>query len=234
MCGFIGNVTDSPLVQALLERLGVTHLQSRLHNNPGTGPAASIDIVRMEDDDVQVSSAIWWLLLEASERGLKPSKYTSFNTRSDKLNTPRSAGYKAYREARCIIPATYIIEGEGAKGARRYHRIEPIRCAFALGGLYRRWLDPVSNAEQLSCSIITLPPHPLWQGIHSKSTPLFLPTDQPELVRRWLDPQLQDVSMFGALMRPWFNESMACTPIERPGLQRVLANPFAIPADVRG
>ena len=220
MCGYIGNAIDDPLINVLMDILGID--LSALRDNPGTGPAASIDII--VSPDRTVIPAIWWLILESVEDKFKPSKYTSFNTRSDKLNTPRSAGYQPYRQSRCIIPATYIIEGEGSKGSRRYHRIEPTNQALALGGLYRVWIHHETGEQVYSCSVITLPPHEQWKSIHSKSTPLMLPTDQPKVIEQWLDPQFQDVAQFESLLTPVLHDALICTPIEKPGKQTVIGD----------
>jgi len=134
MCGYIGNVIDSPLTRALMHIIGMDGLVPNLRNNHGTGPASSIDIL-LDDQGPQVRQAIWWLLLEQQDGQFRPSRYTSFNTRSDKLDEKRSAGYKAYRTSRCVVPASYFIEGTGPKGRRVYHRIEPTEQSFALGGL---------------------------------------------------------------------------------------------------
>lgn len=227
MCGFLGNIVDSPLTRALLETLGMASAAPALRLNPGTGPATSIDIIAQAAEGPRVIPALWWLLLERSAQGYRPSKYTSFNTRSDKLNEPRSLGYHPYRHSRCIVPATYIIEGEGPRGHRKYHRIEPTTAAFALGGLYREWIHPDSEAKTLSCSVITLPPHPQWMDIHSRSTPLFLPHDR-ELLARWLDPRITDVAEFEPLLTPAFHDRLRCLPIERPGHQRPLGEPIMI------
>ncbi|MCW8884933.1 MAG: SOS response-associated peptidase [Motiliproteus sp.] len=220
MCGYIGNTTDDPLTRTLMEILGMADLLPDLQDNPGSGPASEIDIIAKGQRGTQVSTATWWLLLDAeADQGFKPSRYTSFNTRSDKLNQPSSAGYHPFRQSRCIIPASYIIEGEGPKNARRYHRIVPQHHGFALGGLYRQWTHPQSGEVKTACSVITLPPHRNWQNIHSKSTPLFLPADQPQLIQDWLDPKITDVDRFRPLLEPRFYDRLSCTPIQRPSQQ---------------
>ena len=229
MCGYLGNIIDDPLAQTLLRSLGMESQLPALRNNPGTGPAASVDIITAGESGPLVQPAIWWLLLESTDGGhYLPSRYTSFNTRSDKLNVKRSAGYQPYRQSRCIVPATYIIEGEGPKGQRRYHRIEPTSHAFALGGLYRRWLNHDTGEQLLSCSVITLPPHPDWKTIHSKSTPLMLPVEDSDLIGCWLDPGFTEVELFEPLLTPAFHDTLTCTPIERPGHQVVTGEPIVI------
>lgn len=130
MCGFFEFDHNQPIAQKLIVDLGIDDL---FRPNNGAGPASVVDIVLANGDGRFIASAFWWLLLD--RQTLKPSRYTSFNTRSDKLNVPRSAGYHSYRHQRCIVPATGIVEGDGPKGQRKYHLIEPESTAFALGGL---------------------------------------------------------------------------------------------------
>jgi len=230
MCGYLGNVIQDPLYKTLMDLLQAKDRLNLEFDNPGIGPAASINIIHAAEQgsvsaERQLDKAIWWLLLDKQPGGsLKPSKYTSFNTRSDKLNVPHSAGYKAYRQSRCIVPATYIIEGEGAKNARKYHKIEPKHCGLALAGLYRTWLDESTGEEVKSCSVITVPPTAEWQGIHSKSTPLFLPAHNAELIAQWLDPVVNDVEVFDYLFEPLVGlrgeEELIATPLIDPAASR--------------
>ncbi|MEX1198245.1 MAG: SOS response-associated peptidase family protein [Pseudohongiellaceae bacterium] len=113
MCGRY-NLTDSPEVRQLMEVVGVKLDGMRWSRD--VSPASTISIVRESEDGRGLADATWWLLLDRDT--LKPSKYTSFNTRSDKLNTPRSAGYRPFRQSRCIIPASAFIEGLGDKRNR--------------------------------------------------------------------------------------------------------------------
>ncbi len=234
MCGYIGNVTDSPLTRMLLHYLGMEGSFPVLRTNPGCGPAASIDMVMEDERGRRIQSAIWWLLLEPdSEGGFKPSRYTSFNTRSDKLDERRSVGYRPFRQSRCIVPATYFIEGDGPKGRRSYHRVEPVDSAFALGGLYRGWVNQATGELSYSCSVITLPPHPdeRWRRVHGKSTPLMLPAEDTDLLTKWLDPQFDRVEEFRPLLEPHFPTTLSCVPIARPGDQRVIGDAFDIEGD---
>lgn len=228
MCGFIGNTHQDrtlTLIEIIKDRPDLVDI---LREVIFAGPASTIDIIIEHNGQPQVSQAVWWLLLEQGDQGqLRPSRYTSFNTRADKLNVSRSAGFQPYRYSRCIIPATYIIEGEGPKQARRYHRIEAVGQQFALGGLYREWRKPDSGDILRSCSVITTPPHPAWRHIHSKSTPLFLPNDLL-LQRRWLSHAVTEVSGFAPLLTPSFPSPLRCVPIERPGKPAPVGEPFTL------
>ena len=225
MCGFFEFDRNLPKAKKLFVDLDLESLAERFRPNTGVGPASSVDIILKRDGIASVQPAIWWLLLD--KQTLKPSKYTSFNTRSDKLKVQNSAGFHSYRHQRCVIPATGIVEGEGVKGQRKYHLIEPLNTAFALGGLYKEWVNNETGELTYSCSVITLPPHPKWKSIHSKSTPFFLPGDM-SLIEDWLDPEVEDVDLFTGLLQPMFYDSLLVTKVDRPSTRKPMAESFLI------
>lgn len=208
MCGRF-NVIDSLQVRALLSSLGV-EISPGFRFAPDIAPASWISIVRQTDDQRLVSDAIWWLILDPATH--KPSRYTSFNSRADKLNEPKSFGYQLFRKSRCIIPASAFIEGLG--DGKTYHRVVMPDSAIAFGGLYREWLNKETGETVLSASIITLPPPPVkeWMAIHPKSMPLMLP-QQGDTLDRWLDPAVTDTKMFDSLLRPELKDTLVVTPI---------------------
>ena len=96
-----------------------------------------------------------------ADTGFKPSKYTSFNTRYDKLNVKISACYQAYRHSRCVIPAKGFGETEYVNNKLlHYHDLIAKDGAILLGSLCREWLNKDTGESALSCSVITLPPLP--------------------------------------------------------------------------
>ncbi|EPJ43384.1 MAG: hypothetical protein OFPI_43280 [Osedax symbiont Rs2] len=224
MCGFFEFTKTSPQAISLIEDLVPGQLPL-FRDNRGVGPAADIDIIIVKDNHRTVVPAIWWLLLNSQ---LKPSKYTSFNTRWDKLNLRNTAGFIPYRQSRCIIPATAIVEGEGAKGQRIYHHIAAQKRAFAMAGLYRQWINKDTKEQVHACSIITLAPHPDWQGIHSKSTPMFLPVDDQTIIEKWLDPSFSAVDEFSLLLTPVLRDTLLVTPIDKPSTRKAIAESFCI------
>lgn len=208
MCGRF-NVIDSLQVQALLSSLGV-EMPPGFRFAPDIAPASVISIVRQAGEQRLISDAIWWLILDPAT--LKPSRYTSFNSRADKLNDAKSFGYRLFRQSRCIIPASAFIEGLG--DGKTYHRIALPDSAIAFGGLYKEWLNKETGETVLSASIITLPPPPdeQWLAIHPKSMPLMLANDD-DIFNRWLDPTLTDTEQFSSLLRPGLRETLLVTPI---------------------
>jgi putative SOS response-associated peptidase YedK len=212
MCGRF-QIADEKIITDLMGALGVDDGQPGLAFD--IAPGARISIVRQTDAGAQVDGATWWLLLDTETH--KPLyKYPSFNTRSDKLNTPRSAGHKAYRETRCIIPATAFVEGLG--DGKTYHKLAHEDRGIAFGGLYREWLNRETGEIKLSASIITLPPldNDHWKkSIHPKSLPLMLPHES-DVIAAWLDPDNKDVADFDQLLQPRLYYPLISTPIDRP------------------
>lgn len=107
MCGRL-NVIDDPDVIELCEGLQIQLFPERQIFSRFIRATNQVSIVRQKDRIRRMDNAIWWLLLEPTGSGFKPSRYTSFNTRYDKLNTKGSAGYQAYRHSRCVTDKTRL------------------------------------------------------------------------------------------------------------------------------
>lgn len=231
MCGRL-NVIDDGGVTRLCQQLRIPlwpnpKLQRRFVR--ATEPLA---IIRQQGDERTLQEAVWWLLLQANDTGFKPSKYTSFNTRYDKLMTMGSAGYEPFRTGRCIIPAKGFGESEFInKKPLHYHDFSALPGeAIAFGGLYRVWVNRNTGERQLSCSIITIPPHPKLQQYHSKSMPLILPQEQ-ELLDLWLDPNMTDPNIFVDLLQPHLPQELLVQQINKPSEYQALSEPRLINAD---
>ncbi|TKB47543.1 SOS response-associated peptidase [Thalassotalea mangrovi] len=226
MCGRL-NISDDPFVMELINWLGVDSHNPNMRENINWGrfkrATDTISIVRQSEGQRVISDATWWLLLDKTEDGFKPSRYTSFNTRYDKLDVPRSAGYIPFRQSRCIIPAKGFGETEFInKKPVHYYDMEAVDGeAIAFAGLYRQWLHPDTGELRLSCSVITLPPHDKLRHIHSKAMPLILPQNE-RLVSAWLDPAYQQVENFQFLLNPHLPQDLIAYPIDKPSLHNTI------------
>lgn len=227
MCGRL-NVTDSPWVIGLLEGLGLPLWPGALRTGRFIRATQMLSIVVEQQGQRRLQDAVWWLLLEAGPSGFKPSKYTSFNTRSDKLDTHGSAGFLPFRQQRCIVPATGFGETELIDDKSVYHDFIGEQ-AIAFGGLYRSWLNKHTGELIYSCSIITLPPHPKLRPYHSKAMPLMLPPEQFDV---WLSPEQQDVTVFTPLLQPVLRQNLRGFQIDKPGSYRQIGQEFLLLADV--
>lgn len=228
MCGRL-NVIDCPEVIDLCGQLGI-NLQDQampLRTSRFIRATNKISIVIEQKGERRLQDAIWWLLLEQAEHGFKPSEYTSFNTRYDKLNVKGSAGYVAYRTQRCIIPVAGFGETEVVDGKNRYTDFVGKR-ALALGGLYRTWLNKETGEMTYSCSVITLPPHPKLMPYHTKASPLMLSQD---VFDTWLSPD-QDVSPFDKILTAKISVPLMAIYIDKPSTFQQLTAPQNIDCDI--
>lgn len=227
MCGRL-NVIDCPEVIDLCGQLGI-NLQDQampLRTSRFIRATNKVSIVVEQNGQRRLQDAIWWLLLEQAEHGFKPSQYTSFNTRYDKLNVKGSAGYAAYRTQRCIIPVAGFGETEVVDGKNQYTDFSG-KSGLALGGLYRTWLNKETGELTYSCSVITLPPHSKLIPYHSKASPLML---TPNTFDSWLS-QDQDVTKFGEILSPKISVPLEAVHIDKPSTFKPVCSPVYIDAD---
>jgi putative SOS response-associated peptidase YedK len=227
MCGRL-NVIDCPEVIDLCGQLGI-NLQDQampLRSSRFIRATNKISIVVEQNGQRRLQDAFWWLLLEQAEHGFKPSQYTSFNTRYDKLNVKGSAGYAAYRTQRCIIPAAGFGETEVVNGENQYTDFIG-QNGLALGGLYRTWLNKETGEMTYSCSVITLPPHPKLMPYHTKASPLMLKHDMFDL---WLSAD-QKVSQFETVLTPKIPIPLVAIIIDKPSTHTKVSKEFFITSD---
>lgn len=223
MCGRFNASFDSG-VRKLYTRLNINKVIDKPIDARFVKAADTVSIVRNIGNSRQVENALWWLLLEQSEQGFKPSKYTSFNTRYDKLNTKGSAGYLAYRQSRCIIAVKGFGETEFVnKKPKHYYDMTAQEGGLLLGGLYREWVHKSTGEHKLSCSVITLPPHQKLKHIHSKAMPLILP-QKTALIDSWLSPETCDIEQFESLLTPNIPQRLIAQKIDKPSSYQAIAN----------
>ncbi|MDF3127386.1 SOS response-associated peptidase family protein [Rheinheimera sp. 1928-s] len=227
MCGRL-NVIDCPEVIDLCGQLGI-NLQDQampLRTSRFIRATNKISIVVEQNGQRRLQDAIWWLLLEQAEHGYKPSQYTSFNTRYDKLNVKGSAGYAAFRTQRCIIPAAGFGETEVVNGKNQYTDFIG-KSGLALGGLYRTWLNKETGELTYSCSVITLPPHPKLIPYHSKASPLML---SPNVFDSWLTID-RCIDKFENFLVPNLPVDLNAIRIDKPSIFDEISEPVFIKSD---
>ena len=224
MCGRF-QILKNKKSRKLLEKLDVDEAEILFSRDKA--PGSRISIIQREKDRNIVTQAIWWLLIDP-ETGKPNYKYASFNSRSDKLDSPHAIAYEPFRESRCIIPATAFIEGKGDK--KTYHKIELENEAIAFGGLHRETIHKTTGEIIHSASIITLPPLPEWENIHPKSMPLMLPMQDANLINQWLAPSFHQVEAFRDLLAPALRVNQIITPIEKPSLWNEKGDSFTLKA----
>ena len=227
MCGRL-NITDDPFVIQVLLGLGIENPAEKIQFSRFKRATDKISILYQENNQRQLSDAIWWLLLSETATGFKLSKYTSFNSRYDKLNVKGSAAYHSYRYRRCIVVAKGFGETQYRHGKPiHYHDFQAHNAALCFAGLYKKWLHPVTGEYTFSCSIITLPPHPKLTPFHDKASPLILP-QQPEILNKWLDEHYHEVSAFSPLLTPYLPQKLIAQQIDKPSLYNPVSEEIII------
>ena len=209
MCGRF-NVSDDPLVQGLLDELGIP---LRIEPRVNIAPGAKAQIVYETHQGRTLQDAIWSLLIERKPdgTGYRPSpKYSTFNARSGSLGTS-PLWKKRFHSQRAIIPASGFHEWTGEKGHKQCYNIHPADSAIAFAGLYELW--DFQEEVVPSFTIITLPPHPRFSHIHPKSIPLML---NPEDFDMWLDPSLTNTDPFQNLLKTRIRQPLLVEPIRSP------------------
>ena len=213
MCGRL-NMIDDLFTRALMQDLSVSN-PNEMRFDRFKMPTNEISIVREVNEIRQLQTATWWLLQDVTYDGFKPSRFTSFNTRYDKLNQVGSAGYIPFRERRCIILAKGFGETEKRNNAVEYYDFITQNSAICLGGLFQEWHHPKTGEQRVSCSVITNPPHPDMQDFHSKASPLILPQSST-IQDAWLDPNNHQVNMFEHLLKPALRHNFLVQQIDKP------------------
>ncbi|WP_339803842.1 SOS response-associated peptidase family protein [uncultured Marinobacter sp.] len=203
MCGRY-NVTDSPEVQDLMAELGLSAAAPRPQLD--VPPGGTGEFVIEVGGDRYLEPGIWSLLIEPRPdgHGYRPNpKFNTFNARSDRL-TSSPLWKQVYPSHRCIIPVSAFHEWQG----KQVYNIHPLNEATALAGLWQSW--HFGEEQVSSFTVITLPPHPRFSHIHSKSIPLML---RPADFDHWLDPDFGHTEAFTELMKAHIPAPLVCEPV---------------------
>lgn len=231
MCGRL-NITDDPFVIQILLDLGIKDPHKNMLFSRFKRATDKVSIVYQDNHERKVAEATWWLLLTQTQTGFKPSKYTSFNSRYDKLNVKNSAAYHPYRYHRCIVVAKGFGETQSISGkAPLYHDFQALNGALCFAGLYKKWHHPITDQHVISCSIITLAPHPKLMPFHNKASPFILP-QQPALLNAWLDSSFYDVSYFSDLLQPHLPNTLIAQQIDKPSQCNPISEEIIIERDI--
>jgi putative SOS response-associated peptidase YedK len=152
MCGrFTQNYTWAE-VHAFLSVFGPPrNLQPRYN----IAPTTTVDVIRLgKHGGRELVPMRWGLIPFWWKKSLKEVPAT-FNARAESV-ADKPMFRAAFKERRCIIPASGFYEWTGAKGDKQPHLFtaadgSPI---LAFAGLWDRWRDPATVEDILSCTII--------------------------------------------------------------------------------
>ncbi len=117
-------------------------------------PTDPVDVVRLGEHGRELVSMRWSLIPGWWKKSAKEVPAT-FNARVESVaDKPMFRG--AFKERRCIIPASGFYEWTGPKNQRQPHLFTRADGSPVMGfaGLWERWRDRTAGEDILSCTII--------------------------------------------------------------------------------
>jgi putative SOS response-associated peptidase YedK len=155
-------------------------------------PGAFAPILRIAPDGeyaprgaIQIALAYWGLIPVWWNRPLSEKTFSTFNARAEGI-TESNTFSGAFRQGRCLVPASGFYAWSGPKGAATPFAIGPAdHTWFCFAGLWSRWMYEGSEIDTFA--IITCEPNLAVAGL-SESMPVI-----PALAdyTAWLDPLAQ-------------------------------------------
>jgi putative SOS response-associated peptidase YedK len=130
------------------------------------------------------------------------------NARGETLDR-KPAFREAFRQSRCLVPASGYYEWQSAGRARQPWYLQPRDAPlFALAGLRAVWRGRQGTLHTVS--LITTTPNELTARIHDRMPLLLAPQDHAA----WLDPANGDLASLKGLIRPYPVERMTARAVD--------------------
>ncbi|MGF1609978.1 MAG: SOS response-associated peptidase [Kiloniellales bacterium] len=207
MCG---RYTQLMSWRELVELYNLTNIDFRpnLPARYNLAPTQDAPIVRLaQHGDRELAIARWGLIPGwAKERSIGARL---INARAEGV-ADSGAFRNAYRQRRCLVPASGFFEWQGSGSSPRqpYYITLADGAPMTFAGLWERWRDPADGRTVESYTILTTEANALLRPIHAKHRmPVILQAATFDL---WLDPTQGDPT---PLLRPYPAEDMIATPV---------------------
>lgn len=142
-------------------------------------PGQQIIAVVQLDDGSNSAVNLHWGLIPSWAKDRAMSSHL-INARAETL-AEKASFKKAYRQRRCLIPATGFFEWQSTEsGKKPYHLHLPEQALFAFAGLWEHW--EYEQESVYSCAIITAAASANIAPIHERMPVIIAPDDYT----RWL------------------------------------------------
>ncbi|HBE91899.1 MAG TPA: hypothetical protein DDW55_04980 [Gammaproteobacteria bacterium] len=203
MCGRFYLDAPDELVLTHFGLEGGIHLKARYNITP----SQDIAIVRSGEQGRELSLARWGLVPAWSRE--EKTQYSMINARADTV-ADKPAYRQAFRQRRCLIPASGFYEWRKMSSGKQPYRIGMAdNGIMALAGLWEHWEGEGKSLD--SCSIIVTEANDLIRPIHDRM-PVILDREKFD---HWLDPAYQDAAALQKLLQPYADGSMSLWPVSR-------------------
>lgn len=203
MCGRYNIITDAQaLYDAYQVEAGLADGRLARYN---VAPATDQLVIVSEGGRRDARWHRWGLIPHwAKDRAIG---YRTINARGESVAL-KPAFRAAFRQRRCLVPATGFYEWKALAGGKQPYLIG-LRGGelFAFAGLWESWTGP--EGEVRSFTIITTGPNELMARIHDRM-PAIIPREQ---CARWLDPELRDAAELQAMIASYPAGEMRAVPV---------------------
>jgi putative SOS response-associated peptidase YedK len=120
-----------------------------------SAPTDTVDVIRLDKHGARELVSMRWGLIPAWWKKSLKEVPATFNARAESV-ADKPMFRDAFKERRCIVPASGFFEWTGGKGAKQPHLFTAADGSplLAFAGLWDRWRDPATGEWVLSCTII--------------------------------------------------------------------------------
>ena len=184
MCGrFTQNYTWEQ-VHAFLSVFGPPR---NLQPHYNIAPTDTVDVIRLDKHGARELVPMRWGLVPAWWKKSLKEVPATFNARAESV-ADKPMFRTAFKERRCIVPASGFFEWTGEKGAKQPHLFTAADGSplLAFAGLWDRWKDPLTGEWMLSCTIIVSGASAWMEPYHDRMPVLLEAKD----FDAWLDGSL--------------------------------------------
>ena len=191
MCGRFAFNIDAALLK---KYFGLTKLPN-IKISYNIAPTQTINVIT-GDTTRQHKEMRWGLIPPWSKDDSMACKM--INARSETIKEKLSFR-QAYKQRRCIIPASGFFEWQAGTSGKTPHYItmhsdEPM----AMGGLYETWLNSETNQSVATCTILTTNANKLISPLHHRMPIILEKNDYAQ----WLDCTSQTTANVDTILKP--------------------------------
>lgn len=207
MCGRYNLITDADALMEFFELESSLLQTSDLAPRYNIAPSQEVAAVRMGEEGRELVM-LRWGLVPFWARDTRTG-YRMINARAETVAS-KPAYRAAFRERRCLIPATGFYEWKGTSGNKQPYFIGMRNEGLmAFAGVWEHWQTGEECLE--SCSIIVTQANERVRCVHERM-PVIL---DPQVFDAWLDPANRDVAALQSLLQPYSGSELTVYPVNR-------------------
>lgn len=211
MCGRFTQHYTWAEVHEFLDILGPPRNVQARYN---VAPTTLVDVVKHDAEGRRELVKMRWGLIPSWWKKPLKDMPATFNARVETV-AEKPMFRDAYRKHRCVVPVSGFYEWTGDKKARQPHLFtsadgQPL---MALAGLWDRWRDPVTEEDNLSCTLIVTESSEWMTPYHDRMPAVLAQAE----IDRWLMGEMQASELHPA-PEARFREHRVSTRMNRTGV----------------